>query len=261
MTRTADRSAAGLIRARRLEEHYGRQLRKVARQVGMLIEAWAKSHGEVFTSGASESLQEQLNRYAEVVTPWARATAARIGQEISIKERRGWAEHARLMSRAMRDQLDRAPVGNALKGFLDSQVHLIRSLPIEAGQRAHKLTLEGLADSTRASEIAKEIMRSGEVAASRATLIARTEVARTASALVMVRATSIGANQYIWRTSHDSDVRQSHREMEGQVIDWARAPTLSDGTTCHAGQIYNCRCYPEPIIPFIDDAQSDRFPR
>ncbi len=49
--------------------------------------------------------------------------------------------------------------------------------------RVVKVTFEA-----RASEIAKEIMRSGDVAKSRATLIARTEVARTARVLTQARA-------------------------------------------------------------------------
>jgi SPP1 gp7 family putative phage head morphogenesis protein len=253
MARFHDRARQpGLVKARKLEEGYARQLRKVARQIGMIVEGWYAQHEDELDPSALPGLQQQMERYSEILEPWARATAQRIGQEIAIKERRGWAEHARLMSRARREELANAPTGAALKQFLNEQVQLITSLPTDAGQRVHDLTLRGLETSTRASEIAKEILRSGEVTASRATLIARTEVARTASALTMVRAMSIGSNEYIWRTSRDGDVRPSHKKMEGRVCQWAHPPTLSDGTTCHAGQIYNCRCWPEPIIPGID---------
>jgi len=37
--------------------------------------------------------------------------------------------------------------------------------------------------------------------------------------------------------------------MEGKVIAFNDPPTLSDGTTTHAGQSFNCRCYPEIIVP------------
>jgi uncharacterized protein with gpF-like domain len=37
--------------------------------------------------------------------------------------------------------------------------------------------------------------------------------------------------------------------MEGVPVRWDQPPTLSDGTVTHAGQIYNCRCWPEPILP------------
>jgi uncharacterized protein with gpF-like domain len=44
-------------------------------------------------------------------------------------------------------------------------------------------------------------------------------------------------------------VRESHKAMNGKFVRWDSPPTLSDGTTTHAGQIYNCRCYPDPVLP------------
>ena len=79
-------------------------------------------------------------------------------------------------------------------------------------------------------------------------LIARTEVARTASGLTEARARHVGSDGYFWRTAKDADVRDSHRQMEGKFVKWNEPPTLSDGTVTHAGQIYNCRCYAEPVI-------------
>lgn len=137
--------------------------------------------------------------------------------------------------------------------LMHDQVALIKSIPLEAAKRVHDWTLTGIEEATRSREVAAEILRSNEVAASRATLIARTEVARTASKLTESRARYVGSDGYIWRTSGDSDVRESHRQMNGKFVRWdengGEGAHLTDGTTCHAGQIYNCRCYPEPVIP------------
>lgn len=160
-----------------------------------------------------------------------------------------WADLASEMSRELRKEIQTAPTGQLFQALLNEQVTLIKSIPLDAAQRVHDLTIKGLEDSTRASEIAKEIERSGEVATSRANLIARTEVARTASTLTQSRAEHVGSEGYIWRTSGDSDVRHSHKQMNGKFVRWDSPPTLSDGTTTHAGQIYNCRCYPEPVLP------------
>ena len=132
---------------------------------------------------------------------------------------------------------------------LNDQVTLIKSLPLEAAQRVHDLTILGLSDSTRAKEIAKEIYDTGKVTRSRATMIARTEVGRTATELTKVRAQAAGITHYIWRTSGDSDVRKSHRKMNGKVIAFSKAPEVDPGKHYHAGSFPNCRCYPEPIIP------------
>jgi SPP1 gp7 family putative phage head morphogenesis protein len=127
------------------------------------------------------------------------------------------------------------------------QVHLIRSLPLDAAQRVHKLVIEGHG-SPRASEIAKEIMRSGSVAKSRAELIAQTETSRAATAFTQARAEHIGSDGYIWRTAKDSHVRDSHRHMEGRFVRWESPPTL-DGLVGHAGALPRCRCFPSPVIP------------
>jgi SPP1 gp7 family putative phage head morphogenesis protein len=130
---------------------------------------------------------------------------------------------------------------------LAEQVHLITSLPREAADRVHKLTIQGLTSGRRASEIAMEIAKSGDVTKSRALLIAQTEVSRTATALTQARAEYVGSVSYVWRTSRDAAVRPSHRRMEGKIVRWDQPPTL-DGMVGHAGQFPRCRCFVEPIL-------------
>ncbi|VXB24655.1 Phage head morphogenesis protein [Burkholderia sp. 8Y] len=248
MLRTQDkkrsRSRASQPQTRRAETQYALKLRKVALQVGELING--------FTPGDPSTvptMTDMLRRYAEALTPWADATAARMLFDVNRRDEAAWQEQAKEMSRALRDELRNAPTGEIMRALLAEQVTLIKSLPLDAAKRVHDLTLKGIEDSTRAKEISKEIQRLGQVAKSRANLIARTEVARTASTLTQARAEHIGSEGYIWRTSNDSDVRHSHREMNGKYVRWDAPPRLSDGTVTHAGQIYNCRCYPEPVIP------------
>ena len=88
----------------------------------------------------------------------------------------------------------------------------------------------------------------GYVTKARARLSARTAGARTAMELTKARAQSVGSEGYIWRTVRDSDVRPSHKGMEGKFVRWDDPPTL-DNLTGHAGGLPNCRCYAEPIIP------------
>jgi SPP1 gp7 family putative phage head morphogenesis protein len=84
----------------------------------------------------------------------------------------------------------------------------------------------------------------------RATLIARTETARSASVLVQARSEYIGAEQYIWQTAGDWKVRPGHRKLNRSVQRWD-SPPLSDPPDYHShpGQIFNCRCVALPIIP------------
>lgn len=225
--------------ANRLEAEYLRSLNYLTRQIDHMV----KNMGH-----KPNDLQALLRKYSETIKPWAQSIAEKMVTRIARTDERAWIQLGRSVGRSLREELQSAPTGMTLQKFLNEQVILITSLPLEAAQRVHTLTMEGLADSTRAEEIANEILKTGEVTKSRAKLIARTEVARTASGLTLARAAHVGVTHYIWRTSKDTDVRKSHKEMDGQIIPLDKAPTLSDGTTTHAGQIYNCRCYAEPII-------------
>ncbi|MGO4171568.1 phage head morphogenesis protein [Bosea sp. TAF32] len=244
LDRAEPSARSAFIRARKAEVQYSRQLRKVARHIGDLVmglfdEADPASVGIV---------ERALRRYAPTIEGWANAVGGRMVTEVAARDRKAWMAVAREMGTAVHREIEKAPTGALLRERLKEQVSLITSLPAEAADRVHKLTIEGLSKGTRASEIAAEIRKSGDVSIAKANTIARTEVSRTATAFTEARAKSIGSEGYIWRTAGDSDVRESHRAMAGKYVLWSKPPTL-DGMTGHAGQYPNCRCYPEPVIP------------
>lgn len=242
MDRISAQSA--FIRARKAEQSYERQLRRLARHVGDLIRGvWRPDDPAV-----ADEISLLLGRYAKMIEPWSVAVGQRMITEVAARNRQAWMRTAAKMGEQIRREINEAPTGRVMQQKLAEQVHLITSLPTEAAARVHKLTIEGLVKSRRASDIAKEVLRSGEVTQSRATLIARTEVGRTSTALTEARSLAIGSFSYIWRTAEDGDVRPSHRQMNGKTVSWADPPTL-DGMTGHAGALPNCRCYAEPIVP------------
>lgn len=220
------------------ENEYNSQLRRVAKQVGHIIGLY--QNGDKIRPG----LDAALASYAESLQPWAKAVADRMIAKVSAGNYRTWKSQMKTISKELRVDAD-LPIAKALQA---EQVALITSLPLEAGQRAQELAMQAATGGKRADEVAKEIARSGEVTASRATLIARTEVAKANSVMTQARSAQVGSTRYIWRTADDADVRDSHAEMEGQIVAWDSPPTLSDGTVTHAGQFPNCRCYPEPVL-------------
>lgn len=192
---------------------------------------------------------EALRRYSEVIAPWAQSVGTYMLADAERRNRKMWFQVGEEIGRELKREIGQGYIGGVMRELLDDQVHLIKSLPLDAAKRVHELTLEGVSEGTRAAEIAQQILRTGQVTEARARLIARTEVARTQSVLTQARAEYVGSEGYIWRTAGDFDVRDSHAEMEGKYVRWDTPAKLSDGTVCHAGQIYNCRCYPEPVIP------------
>lgn len=241
---------AGLVKIRKVEEQHARQLRKIAHTIGEIINGWAPVDA-VPSLSSIPMLRNILASYSRAIEPWAKSVATRMAHEVAIRDRRMWAGHAKDMSRALRLELSSTSVGHMLNQRIAEHAAEITSLPTEAGERVYQLAKEGLLTSARPSALIGEIRKSGDVSASRAQMLARTAVSSTAEALTEARAKSIGSVGYIWRTAKDSDVRPSHKAMEGKFVPWDKPPTL-DGYTAHAGCYANCRCRPEPVIPDWD---------
>lgn len=151
-------------------------------------------------------------------------------------------------------------VNEGLKLDIESQIRnnaeLIRTLPTDVAEKTlfdvEKYVLQGL----RASEIAQKIEKyTVQHSRASAKLIARTEVSKTTTALTRARSENLGLRWYVWRTALDGDrVRKSHRNMEGVLVSWNDPPSPErlvgekDVGNYHAGNIWNCRCYTEPLL-------------
>lgn len=232
-------------RTRGIESRYAMTLRKLAGKIGKIVTAFSDPLND---ADQRRRIDRILNHYADEITPWARELAGRIVVQVDASNRRAYAAHSQRLSRGLARELQTAPTGEMMRLMQAEQVELIRSLPLNAAMRVQDIAMKNILNGTRAAEFAQEIMRTGDVTKSRATLIARTETSRTANNLTMARAMYVGSVEYTWRTARDSDVRPSHRQMEGQVVQWADPPEL-DGLRGHAGCLPNCRCYSEPMIP------------
>ncbi len=139
---------------------------------------------------------------------------------------------------------------------------LIQTLPNDVAEKVVKDIAEEALKGRRARSI-EQIIRQETDKHSRASarLIARTEVAKTQSALTRVRAQTLDLQWYVWRTALDGNrVRPSHRLMEGVLVNWNDPPSPEElvGEKSvghyHAGNIWNCRCFSEVLVD-IDDVK------
>jgi SPP1 gp7 family putative phage head morphogenesis protein len=204
--------------------------------------------------GSNDSVTEimdALDTYGDVIDGWAHKVAEKFVTGVNRHNEQIWYQQSEAISLELRNMVKNAPVGQVLRSMVEEQVNYIKSLPIEAADRIydiHNKAIEAMVTGQRPGALAEEIAASGDVAKSRATLIARTEIGRATQALTRARATSIGSEGYVWRTADDGDVRPSHQKMNGKFVRWENPPTL-DGMTGHAGALPNCRCYCEVVIP------------
>lgn len=232
---------SAFIRSKKVEKSYQRQLLKVASHIGDIV---ARYGGK---PERSDAMSAAFERYARAIEPWSRSVAARMVAEIDARDRASWRELGKSLSAGLREELQ-SPTGAVVNSLIDEQAYLITSMPLNAAKRVQKLAMETMLGGARSDSIIDAIMKTGDVSRSSAKLIARTEVGRATVAFTQARATRIGSEGYIWRTSRKKNVRHSHSMMEGKFVRWDQPPTL-DGLTGHAGALPNCHCYPEVVFP------------
>lgn len=238
------------LRAERLmvrasESNYMRRLLQVSRQVDSLVRGMMGQDPK-----ALQRLEEVLRGYADLLLPWAETVAKAMVLDVAHRNLRAWKQNSEDISKALRVEIENAPTGHLYSQLMQEQVQLIRSLPLDAAERVHERVLRATYTGERAATLEADILKTGHVTASRARLIARTEVSRSASALTQARAQYVGSEGYIWRTSRDAAVRDTHRKQEGKFIHWNKPPKTDKGLApYHAGCGPNCRCFPEPVLP------------
>lgn len=231
--------------SRTVERRFGIELRKVARVIGAMLNA----HIDGPTIRDQKKLAETLTAYSDALGPWAERVVGNLLKDVNRTNKKSWESTSTRIGAQLKRTMEETAVGDVMKLIQRRQVGLIKSLPIEAGLRAQKLSQEAVMGGKRADEVAAELARSGEVTESRATLIARTEIAKANSALTQARAEYVGATHYIWRTAEDGDVRESHAVMNGKIFRFDDPPYVEGEGNHGPGEFPNCRCFAEPIIP------------
>lgn len=146
-------------------------------------------------------------------------------------------------------------LGAAVNQKVLENAHYIKTIPLTVAEQVTDFTKTQAYKGIRASEIEKALQdKVSQYSKAKASTIARTEASKAMTALTEVRARDVGVNWYQWRTADDARVRNSHEHMEGVLINWDNPPSpeLLAGQrsvgTYNAGNIYNCRCYPSPLV-------------
>lgn len=247
--REAREERGRFARARIAEREYARRLRRLAQHVGDIVRGIFNPDDPDTIAAVTRALAD----YERLLGPWAEAMAQAMLTDVMRRDALAWHRHGQRMGRALRKEIESAPIGSAYHQLMAEQVGLIRSIPTVAANRVHQLSGDFMLGGRRWEDLVSDILATGEVTISRANLIARTETSRAATNFTKVRAEHLGSEGYIWRTAMDADVRPKHKRLEGTYHKWTEPPVASEPgqkeMVYHAGAGPNCRCYPEPVLP------------
>jgi SPP1 gp7 family putative phage head morphogenesis protein len=146
---------------------------------------------------------------------------------------------------------DREKIAEEWQENLDLWINNFAEAEIKA---LRKNILKSVVAGDRYEAIAKTLQRSYGVTANKAKFLARQETGLLMAKFKEVRYTSLGINEYKWKTvvgTPNHPVRETHKKLDGKIFRWDAPPiTSEDGRRNNPGQDYNCRCTAIPIVRF-----------
>lgn len=141
-----------------------------------------------------------------------------------------------------------------LDRWIDQNVSLIKSIPYDCLNEMQAITQKGFVDGRTITDISKDIQKAYSVSRSKALFIARDQMAKLNSEITQHQQRDAGVNRYIWSTSGDERVRESHAALDGKVFSWDSPPVVDKrtGRRAHPGEDYQCRCVALPLFDYDD---------
>lgn len=155
--------------------------------------------------------------------------------------------------------------GERVEQLVDQNAELIKTLPMDVANDVVRYIERETTKGRRPEDIERDIVKLfPNKTKARAKLIARTECAKTQTALIQSDCEEVGAEWYIWHSTKDQRTRGSHARMNGVLCSWRDPPNpellYPDKNKAygnyHPGCTFNCRCYPEPIVTIAQLTES-----
>ena len=123
-------------------------------------------------------------------------------------------------------------------------VQLIKSIRSQYLDKVQNAVMQAMVKGTLNKDLAAQIKDLGKTTEKRAMFIARDQSSKLNAALTQARHEEVGIKKYMWSTSGDERVRESHAEKDGQIFEYANPPA----DTGHPGHDFNCRCVQSPVL-------------
>ena len=137
-----------------------------------------------------------------------------------------------------------------MERWVEYNVDLIKTIPQEYFEQIREVIDTGYMEGKTTTSISKEIRRIYGVSKRRADFIARDQCSKLNGQITKAQQIDAGLEEYVWRTTGDERVRNSHRALNGRKFRWDEPPENTDGRTCHPGEDYGCRCVALPVFDY-----------
>lgn len=139
-----------------------------------------------------------------------------------------------------------------IQSWVEENVGLIKYLPQETLTEMQNIVSQGFKTGKSVTSIVWDIRNTYGIKKSSARLLARDQLGKLNSQLTRQQQTDAGVSEYVWSTSKDSRVRDSHKSLDGKTFKWSDPPVVTPPgkpvRRCHPGEDYQCRCVALPVF-------------
>lgn len=137
-----------------------------------------------------------------------------------------------------------------LEQWIRENLDLISTIPKDLTAKLESTIMDGFVGGASVRDIAGDIERICKTNKSRARFIARDQIGKLQSRISQHQQEDAGVEEYVWSTSQDSRVRDSHRRLNRKKFRWDDPPVVDPktGRRCHPGEDYGCRCVALPVF-------------
>lgn len=137
-------------------------------------------------------------------------------------------------------------IAEKVNAMTTDNVQLIKSIRSQYLDKVQNAVTQAVVSGTLNKDLVQQIKDIGKTTEKRAIFIARDQSSKLNAALTQARHEDVGIKKYMWSTSLDERVRDSHADKEGQIFEYANPPA----DTGNPGHGVNCRCV---AIPYLGD--------
>lgn len=245
--RKADRRALAkrLALSTRLEVRYVRDLQAVFRRAhATFLQAAARGTGLRLDASRTEI---ELGNVEREVFARVREDVGRVSVAIAHKVVRGAPQ---LSLPGLEGDVTRSlnridpGMGGEIAAFRDENIALVENALRVYARDVREVITAPENVGLRVEELRDQLLERGNVSESRAALIARDQTLKLHGQVTQLRQQRAGVRRYVWSSSRDERVRETHAAKEGEEFEWNDPPP----DTGHPGQDFQCRCVAIPIF-------------
>lgn len=146
-----------------------------------------------------------------------------------------------------------AGINDAYQAVIGEQVGLIKSIASRHLSEVQGLVMRSVQNGRDIGQLRDDLLERYDITKKRAALIARDQNNKATAVIDRTRKKSLGITQSKWKHSGGGkEPRKSHEDANGDVYDTEKG-CLIDGEYIMPGELINCRCVSQSVIPGWDD--------